>query len=827
MYDRTSILYADVILTLHLPFSFAYRIPKELNDRIQIGQRVVVQFGKKKLYSGIVASLTNEVPQTKNIKYILDIIDLEPTVSEKQIEFFTWIANYYIAYIGDVLTAALPSAFRLKSETMVEVSPSFSADITNLNEEELNILDIVAKKTKVSVEDIEKETNKNNILSIVYKMISKDILVTDEEIYSKYTPKKETFITLNNKYKESEQELKALFSEFDKNKKLSLQNNALLLYLSILNNRNGVKKEELINKNISPSTINTLIKKEIFVKTYNIVSRLENRVKTKETSSIVLNSEQQEAFDEIINSWNEKPVSLLYGVTGSGKTEVYIKLIEKVLKEKGQILYLIPEIAITSQLIERLQQYFGNCIGVYNSKFSTMERAEVWNRVKSEKEDERFSIILGSRSSVFLPFTNLKLVIVDEEHDTSFKQTEPVPHYNGRDCALYLSKMFSAKTILASATPNIESYFLCKENKYQLLTLKHQYSNNPLPEIELVDMKECYQKQEVYGIFTKTLYDAINQALSNKKQVIIFQNRRGYAPHLQCNVCGYVPNCPNCDVSLTFHKENHDMECHYCGYHTETISYCPDCHSHSLKTVGIATEKIEEELGNYFPKARITRMDLDSTRTKEAYKKIINDFENQRIDILVGTQIISKGLDFNNVSLVGVLDADSLLHYPDFRSYERAYQLLTQVSGRSGRRNQKGRVIIQTFEPRHRVLTYVKDRNYEQMYKDLLIERHLMNFPPFCRMIKITIQGKNRGVVLEKSQDYAKRLQKVFGFRLLGPQEPTIARLKNLYNQVIWLKIEKKLSYSIVKTKIRETNEEFLAEKDNKNLRINIDVDPV
>ncbi|MCH3924363.1 MAG: primosomal protein N' [Bacteroidales bacterium] len=827
MYSKDSILFVDVILTLHLPYSYCYRLPQEMNEDIAIGQRVAVQFGSKKIYSGIVVNITDVAPKVKNIKYVIAIIEKEKTVTQKQIDFFKWIAEYYIAYVGDVLTAALPSAFRLKSETVVEISPYFSSDITNLDDTEKDILDLVLNKTKINIEELEAKYEQKNILPIISSMIKKDVLVTDEELYSKYTPKKETYIILNPKYKEDESELKALFEEFDKKAVFASQRNTLLLYLSLIKDRDSITKTELLSKRCSLSSLTTLLHKDILRKESKIVSRLENREKTQEVSSIVLNEEQTIAYNEIINHWNEKPVSLIYGVTGSGKTEIYIKLIEKIIKEKGQVLYLIPEIAITTQLITRLQQYFGNTIGVYNSKFSTMERAEVWNRVKTDKQNERFNIILGSRSAVFLPFVDLKMVVIDEEHDTSFKQNEPVPHYNGRDCALYLAKMFSAKTILASATPNIESYYLAQQNIYQLLTLKHQYHKLPLPEIQIADMKDCYKYGELYGIFSKLLYDNMIECLKDKKQIIIFQNRRGYAPHLTCNICGYVPKCPNCDVSLVLHKQTRSLNCHYCGYHTDVISSCPDCHSHSLKNVGIGTERIEEEIRMYFPKANVERMDLDTTRTKDAYTKIIEDFSTGKIDILTGTQIVTKGLDFENVGLVGVLDVDSMLHYPDFRSYERVFQILTQVSGRAGRKNTKGKVIIQTFSPYHQAIRDVSEHNYEGMYDSQIVERKLLNFPPFCRMIKITLQHKNREELYEYAKDYAIRLRQIFGFRLFGPQEPTIARLKNLYNQEIWLKIEKQLSYSKVKVKIREMNEEFSAEKNHKNVRINIDVDPV
>ena len=823
--QEDKILFVDVILTLHLPFTYCYRLPQTLNDSIKIGQRVAVQFGKKKIYSAFVINITEQASTNGKMKYVLDIIDSEPTLTQTQIKFFKWVSDYYVAYIGDVLTAALPSALRLKSETVVEISPYFNGDVSSFTDFEQEIIKQVYSKNKLKLEDYE-SSQQDNFLKTIYNLIKKEVLITDEELYSQYNPKKVTCISLSKEYSENEEKLQELFKEMDSKKRLESQSKVLLTYMSILSGRNMVRKEELLNKNCSVSTIQTLMKKGIFEKIDVEVSRLKQYTKTLNANDILLNEEQQKAYDDIVEKWEEYPISLLHGVTGSGKTEIYIKLIEKVINSGGQVLYLIPEIAITFQLIERLEQYFGNKIVVYNSKFSTTERVEIWNRVKST-EDDKFQIVLGSRSAVFLPFTDLRLVVIDEEHDTSFKQTEPVPHYNGKDSALYLAKLFKAKTVIASATPSIESYTYALENKYQLLTLKHRYSKTLLPEIFVSDVKESIKNKEMYGLFSKMLYDAIKECLENKQQVILFQNRRGYAPHIKCNVCGYVPKCPNCDVSLVLHKNTQSLTCHYCGHTEQVPRACPDCRSHSLRTVGIGTEKIEEDIETYFPNAKVMRMDLDSTRTKDAYMNIINKFSSGETDILVGTQIVSKGLDFNNVGLVGVIDADSMLHYPDFRAYERAFQILTQVSGRAGRRNKRGKVIIQTYEPYNQVIRDVCEYNYHSMYSSQMQERKLLNFPPFCRMIKITMQHKDRNLLEQKSYEYAHRLKQIFGGRMFGPQEPVIARIKNLYNREIWLKIEKTLSYSLSKRKLRELNEEFINEKDNKTIRIQIDIDPV
>lgn len=847
---NTQVLFAKVILALHLPYFYTYRVPTILIGKVKIGQRVAVQL-RQKIYSAIIIDLTNELNDDKTeknlpispklqLKFVLDIIDEQPIVTKRQIEFFKWVSDYYIAYIGDVLTVAMPASFRLKSETIINISPYFNSDISDLEDKEVRIINFVMGKDKVTLEDIKTMLISEDltltqafVLKTINKLIETNVLITDEELYSKYTPKKEIYITLNDIYT-SQQELKKLFDKLDKDKRTRPQCEVILKYLALTKTKRIIKKSELEEKDCSSSTIATLLKKEIFIKQSHEISRLKCNMKTDDASSIRLSKEQQQCFDKIIAHWNDIPISLIHGVTGSGKTEVYIKLIDRVINHTknddnklNQVLYLLPEIAITTQLIKRLEKYFGNQVVVYNSKFSMVERAEIWQRTITDEGNNKFQIILGSRSSVFLPFTNLKLVIIDEEHDTSYKQTEPVPHYNGRDCALYIAKMFNAKAILGSATPNVESYKMADEGKYQLLELNKQYFDLPLPKIEFVDMQHELKENNMHGIFSQRLYEEINSALNDKKQVIIFQNRRGYAPHIECNVCGFVPHCPNCDVALVLHKEEQDLECHYCGYHTDVLSYCPQCQSHSIRWVGIGTEKIEEELQIYFPNAKIKRMDSDSMRTKDAYTNIINDFALHNIDILCGTQIISKGLDFENVSLVGVLGADAMLHYPDFRAFERAFQILTQVSGRAGRKGQQGKVLIQTFEPENPIMLNIMQRNYKRMYREQLRERQILNFPPFCKMIKLTLQHKNREFLRQKSMEYALHLRKIFGGRLFGPQEPIIARIKNLYAMEIWLKIEKNISYTVAKQCLRQYNEEFLIQKTNMQIRISIDVDPV
>lgn len=820
-------LYAEVILTLHVPKPYCYRVPRVLADKIAVGQSVAVQFGRKKIYSAIVVSLTDKIPVERQVKYILDIIDLFPILTPKQIDFFFWIASYYAAYIGDVLSAALPSAFRLKSETILELSPGFSGDISELSEEQRQIVEALSLHSKTSLEDLQDICSADRLIKIVSKLIKDDILIADEELRKQYVPKREICYSLCEDYAKDENKLRELFEQMDSKKSLKLQHHILLTYMSVLQGRPFVKKSELIERQCSLSSLNTLVKKGILCRQDVEISRLKELTMTKEPDDIVLNEEQQSAYEKILSSWDSVPVTLLYGVTGSGKTEVYIKLIDRVIKQGRQVLYLIPEIAITAQLITRLEKYFGNKIGVYNSRYSTMERAEVWQRTMDKNSERRFDIILGSRSAVFLPFENLGLVIVDEEHDPSFKQTEPVPHYNGKDCALYLAKMFSAKSILGSATPSIESYFHAQQGRYELVEMVHRYSKVLLPEIYVADVRQYTRQREMYGIFTKMLYEAVEQTLKEHRQIILFQNRRGYTPATKCNICGYVAKCPNCDVSLVYHKQSDKLICHYCGHTTNRLKECPECHSHSLRQAGVGTEKIEEELSIYFPGARVSRMDTDSIRNKDSLQAIVKDFSNGETDILAGTQIVTKGLDFDNVGLVGVIDADAMLFYPDFRAYERAFQVLTQVSGRAGRRQQRGKVIIQTYDPYNQVIRDVCEHNYNSMYNSQIAERRQLNFPPFCRMIKIDLQHRDRVFLDSKATEYALRLRQIFGGRLFGPQEPPIARIKNLYHRVLWLKIERDISYVLAKQKLIELDEEFLSVKENSAIRVYIDVDPV
>ena len=826
MTEERTTLFAEVILPLPLPSTYTYRIPFEWNGIVKSGQRVAVQLGNKKIYSGIVYSVHDRVPKVNSVKYILSILDEEPIVSELSFHLWQWIANYYMCYLGDVMTAALPSALRLKSETKIIINPDFDGDITNLNSEESKVLGVVSKKESLEIDEISKITGIEKILPLLNSMIKKDIIITDEELNSKYRPKVEEYIYLSQEY-QVEEKLKELFAHLESKKTFQKQYEALLIFLSLAKQKEGeIKKIDLTKQNnISTSAIKTLIRDNVFVVEKKLQSRLINRSDSLSTKKLILNNEQTEVFNKIIEQWNEKPVTLLHGVTGSGKTEVYIKLIQHVLEKGEQVLFLLPEIALTSHLITRLEKYFGNRIGVFHSRFSHEERIEIWNKVRNPIKENRYDIILGSRSSLFLPFENLGLVIVDEEHDSSYKQYDPSPRYNARDTAIILANIHNAKTILGSATPSLESYFNAKEGKYQLLELKHRYSGMLLPEIFVADIKQARKEKEMYSHFSKMLLESIGEALKNKEQIILFQNRRGFAKHLQCEACSWVPTCEHCDVSLTYHKQSELLKCHYCGYSINIPEQCPECGSHKVKMVGFGTEKIEEDLNIFFPDAKISRMDLDTTRTKMAYETIITDFQDHKIDILVGTQMITKGLDFDNVSIVGILNADSIINFPDFRSYERAFQQMAQVSGRAGRKYKQGRVIIQTYNPYHQSIRDVIDHNYTSMYESQILERKVFKYPPYYRLIKISLRHREKDIVETSSNEFSIEIRKIFGGRILGPEYPLIPRIKNYYTKEFWLKIEKEASITKAKEEIKILTEKF--QSSHKQLRIVIDVDPM
>jgi primosomal protein N' (replication factor Y) len=655
----------------------------------------------------------------------------------------------------------------------------------------------------------------------------------EEELPESYKPRIETFIKLAEEYGD-EEKFKDLFDQLEKNarKQLDLLMAFMVLSRQDTNKTREVKRTELLkNGKASSSALKGLVTKNVLKVYEKVVSRIGSFEKVADVASIELMDFQEKARNAIRKAFLEKDVVLLHGVTSSGKTELYIKYIQETIDQGKQVLYLLPEIALTTQTISRLKKYFGERVGVYHSRFNENERAEIWNKVLTHGEPGKtginsYDIILGARSAVFLPFTNLGLLIVDEEHDSSFKQYDPSPRYNGRDAALYLAHLHSAKTILGSATPSIESYYNCQEGKYALVEMTERYGNMEMPEIIVVNMREELRWKKMKSHFTSVLVKQLEDALGKGEQAIIFQNRRGFALRLECETCGWMPICRNCDVTLVYHKQNHQLRCHYCGYTTFVPDTCPECKGISLKMKGFGTEKVEEELAILFPGARITRMDLDTTRTRHSHQKIINDLEERKIDILVGTQMVTKGLDFENVSTVSILNADNMLGFPDFRSAERSYQLMAQVSGRSGRKNKRGRVIIQTYNPRHPVILDVVNHDYKAMYEQQLIDRRKFKYPPFYRLVVVKIRHRDQNILNKASDELAKRLRLQFGNRVLGPEYPMVSRIMNYYLKQIMIKIERSASQTEMKKKLMQEIMEFSKRKEFSPLRLVMDVDP-
>ncbi len=819
--DRVT-LFADVLLPLHLPDTYTYRIPFEYNESITVGQRVVVQFGQKRLYSALVRRIHDKVPNYTT-KYILSILDINPIVSERQFEFWEWMASYYMCYPGDVMSVAIPSAFRLSSESYIVVHPDFDGDYSSLNEDQLKVLDVLSRKNRLEIGEIASITGYQKIMPLIKSMIDRHIILMDEELRQRYSPKMVTWLRLNPDYLD-EESMKELFDTLEHRASCQKQLMAMMQFLQLSDfGKKEVKKKEFTdNKSLSASAIETLIKKNILQVVQKQESRLESCPTSDSPDSITLNDEQQKAFDDLIGC--DKPVSLLHGVTSSGKTEVYIKLIDSIVKQGKQVLFLLPEIALTAQVINRLRRYFGDRVGVYHSRFNTQERAEVWNRVMDAKGG--YKIILGARSALFLPFHNLGMVIVDEEHDSSYKQNEPAPRYNGRDSAIYLAKMWNARTILGSATPSVESYFNANSGKYGFAQILHRYGGLEMPEVLCVDMKDAQRKKEVQLNFSRFLLDHIKEALSKGEQVILFQNRRGFSLRLECDVCHWIPQCKHCDVSLVYHKATNSLRCHYCGYSIPVPKECPACHSSMLKMRGFGTERIEDDLSIIFPEARIARMDLDSTTQKQRYIELLNDFDDHRIDILVGTQMVTKGLDFDNVSVVGILSADNLISFPDFRSYERAFQQMTQVSGRAGRHGHRGKVIIQTYQPYHQAIRDAMENDYQSMYKSQIVERHVFKYPPYYKLVTVLVRHTSEETVSRAAALYASQLRDKLGNRVLGPDFPNVARVRNFYLKKIMVRFAQGEAVGEGKRIMMRIADQLLKDKELGRTQFVFDVDP-
>lgn len=824
-------LFANVLLPLPVPGYFTYRVPFEMNEAVKVGQRVIVQFGRKKIYTALIRELSQTVPNYAP-KYISSILDEVPIVTEKQFVFWEWISTYYMCTVGEVMNAALPQGLKLVSESQIILNPSFIPDQMVLSKNEFLVTETLLNRKKITISELGKLTGLQKTIPLIKTMIDKNLISIVEEVNEEYLPKLLTYVRLAAVYLKDENKLREAFESL--NKRAFKQVQLLMSLINLTQNRGDelgeVKQTDLLKSaDASTAQLNALVEKGMLEKYQKLSSRLLTTEATDEVSKIKFSEPQSKAFEKIATYFKEKDVVLLHGVTSSGKTEIYIKLIEETIKKGQQVLYLLPEIALTTQIIKRLQKYFGEVVGVYHSRYNKHERVEIWNKVTqhtAEGEGFPYKIIIGPRSVLFLPFENLGLIIVDEEHDNSYKQFDPAPRYNARDSAIYLAGLHSAKTILGSATPAIETYYNAKHDKYGLVELKERFGNISMPEILVADIKDATKKKQMQSHFSSFLLKHVDEALENKEQVILFQNRRGFSLRLECDICNWIPECVRCDVTLTYHKSSNHLRCHYCGYSTQIPQKCPSCGNPKVLMKGFGTEKVEEELAILYPKTRIMRMDLDTTRSKHAYQKIITDFENKAIDILVGTQMVTKGLDFDNVSVVGILNADNMLSYPDFRSPERSFQMMAQVSGRAGRKNKRGKVIIQTYNPYHSVIRDVIDNDYAKTYKDIIQERINFKYPPFYRLIEIRLKHKDYHVLNAASAKLADQLRTHFGELVLGPEYPIVSRIKNLYLKHILIKTKKTNQLGKAKSELKEILDQFNKDKSFTGVYIIIDVDP-
>lgn len=812
--------FIEVILPLSLAKTFTYRVSEAEFHFIKKGMRVVVPFGKSKMYTALVLDIHQNAPTLYDAKEIHQIIDEKPIATAEQIKHWLWIANYYMCSIGDVYRGAFPTGLLLESETIVTTKPDTLVNDSELSDDEFLIYEALQHQSSLRVQDIVSILNKKNIFPILQKMISKDIIVLEEEIKETYKPKLVRYVKLHAKY-ESDTGLQELLEVL---KSANKQKEIVLTYFQL----SASEKKPITVKNLTeasnatPATIKALIEKEIFEEYFLQHDRVSFNGE-KSGKELQLSDAQENAFKAIKNSFTEKEVCLLHGVTSSGKTEIYIKLIEEYLQTGRQVLYLLPEIALTTQLVSRLRLHFGDKVAVFHSKYSNNERVEVWKQTL--ENSEKAQIVIGARSALFLPFKDLGLLIVDEEHEQTFKQTDPAPRYHARDAAIVLANYHDAKVLLGSATPSIETYFNTQTDKYGLVTLSERYKNVRMPEIVLVDLKDKHFRKRMTGHFSDLLIEEIAEALSLGEQVILFQNRRGYSPIIECLTCGHVPHCQQCDVSLTYHKFKNQLRCHYCGYSIAKPTNCHSCSSIDLTTKGFGTEQIEQELAVLFPKAKTARMDQDTTRGKFGFEKIIDTFKNREIDILVGTQMLAKGLDFDNVSLVGIMNADNMLHHPDFRAFERSFQMMTQVAGRAGRSEKQGKVVIQTYNPNHNTIQQVTNHNYIGMYKEQLYDRQIYRYPPYFRIIKLTLKHRDYEKLKEGSMWLYQVLSQNLGMPVLGPEEPAISRIRNEYIRTILIKIPQNLHLGNTKKTIQKMLNSFEAVAQYRAVKVVVNVD--
>lgn len=768
--------FVDVLLPLHLPDTYTYRVPREIEADVKVGVRVVVQFGQKRIYSALVRRVHRNAPQWR-CKYVMGVLDSEPVVGEKQLQLWEWIAGYYMCYAGDVMAVAMPAGMKLASESAVMINPDFDGELSRLSKYERMVVELLSEHPVMKIDDLSRAIGVQKVMPLLRGMVEREVVVMREELKERFVPRKKACVGLTAAYTD-EAALKCLFDELERKKRTKQLE--LLMQLMQLSHFG----KEPVEKRLLPqgSPLQTLLKNGVLEETF--CAPHTTPMRQVEPHAPTLSAGQQAAYDYIKGD-PFHTVHLLHGVTSSGKTEIYIKLIADQMAAGRQTLLLLPEIALTEQVIERLNGYFGDEVGVYHSRHSASGRVDVWRRTAEGK----LHLLVGARSALFLPFANLGLVIVDEEHDASYKQQDPAPRYNARDTAIYLANLWGAHCLLGSATPSVESYRNAKNGKYGLVSLTERYGGFALPQIEVVDMRA--DKEKMHGALSGRLYDAIGEALAAKQQVILFQNRRGFSLRLECDDCHAVPQCVHCDVSLVYHKATNSLRCHYCGYSIPVPSECPHCHSTRLRMTGVGTERIEEDIAIMFPDSRVARMDLDSTASRMHYTELLHDFADGRIDILVGTQMVTKGLDFRRVSVVGIVNADNLINYPNFRSFERAYQQMTQVSGRAGRHSTGGRVFIQTYNPHHHVIEQVVAGDYEGMYAEQEAERRIFRYPPYYKLIEITLKHSDSDTLNEAADWMAGTLRSTFGTRVIGPEYPLVSRVRALYLKTITLRFAK------------------------------------
>ena len=779
-------LYAEVIIPLALPKNYTWSVPESLREQVKEGARVEVVLGKNKKYAGVIKRLHTEKPEIYETKDILNILDVEPIIFKEQLKLWEWIARYYMCSEGEVMAAALPAHFKLSSETVLVFNEEFGEDFSPLDHDEYLVAEALLLKKELKLAEVQQLLDISHVYPVIKRLIEKKVCFVWEALKETWSPKKETFVLLNPKY-DNEEELSALLNEDKKLQRAEKQLELLLSYLHLVKTEGEVTKPELLKKSgASDAQLKGLVDKNILWLEKRQVDRLQYLPRDIQID-FDLTPAQQRAHEAITEQFVTKPVCLLHGVTASGKTQVYIKLIERFIRQGKQVLYLLPEIALTSQIIRRLQKHFGGYIGIYHSKFNQNERVEIWNKIKTGE----LKVVLGARSALFLPFSDLGLIVVDEEHDVSYKQQDPAPRYHARDAAIYYASLFNAHVLLGSATPSVESYFNAQNQKYGLAILGERFGGVQLPAIEIIDTKRMFDAAKNKIIITPPLKAAIDRSLEENKQVILFQNRRGYSPYQVCQVCGWIPHCKYCDVSLTFHKNTHKLHCHYCGTVYPPVHSCMACGSDKFAQRNFGTERIEEQLEEMFPQARIARMDVDSVRGKMAHDNLIQLFEQGRLDLLVGTQMVVKGLDFENVNLVGILDADSLLSFADFRVNERAFQLMEQVSGRAGRKDKQGKVYIQVGNTQHPVLYFVQQHDYGLFYNQEIEGRRQFFYPPFSRLVQLTFKHKQKEVTEAASHIMAEALKPEFGKYLVGPAEPVVNRIRNQFLMELLVKLPK------------------------------------